>query len=102
MNDTQLDRLIKSCGSCTTPPAFHSDVWNRIAAEPESRGWLSACNQFLWETFARLSQPVGALATCATFVIAGSLVGLGTRPDDPAPELQYIRSVSPFIHDSES
>lgn len=100
MNDSQLDQLLKSCGSCVTPSGFRSDVWNRIAAEPESHGWVGAWKSFVTETFLRLSQPAAAFATCATFLIAGSLLGLGTRPDAPAPELQYIRTVSPFLDHS--
>jgi hypothetical protein len=97
MNDSQLDHLLKSCGSCPTPPGFSSEVWNRIAAEPDSVGWLSAGKQFLAETFARLAQPSGALAASAIFVIAGILAGFGSRPEAQPPELQYVRSVSPFI-----
>lgn len=97
MNDSELDQLLKSCGSCQSPPGFHSDVWNRIAAESNSVGWLSAGKQFLAETFARLAQPSGALAASAIFVIAGILAGFGSRPEAQPPELQYVRSVSPFI-----
>jgi hypothetical protein len=100
MNDSQLDHLLKSCGSCPVPPGFSSEVWTRIAAEPDSVGWLSAGKQFLAETFARLAQPSGALAASAIFVIAGVLAGYGSRPEAQPPEMQYIRSVSPFIDHS--
>ena len=98
MNDSQLDHLLKSCGSCQAPSGFSSDVWNRIAVEPYSAGLISAWKRFLTETFSPLSRPVGAFATCAAFVVAGTLIGLGTRPEAPPSELQYIQSVSPFIH----
>jgi hypothetical protein len=98
MNDSQLDRLIKSCGSCHAPPRFPSDVWNRIAIEPDSAGSISAWKSFLTETLARLSQPLGIFATCAAFVIAGALIGLGSRPESLPSEVQYIQFVSPFIH----
>lgn len=98
MNDSQLDHLIKSCGSCPAPPGFASDVWNRIAAEPDSPGKLSTWKRFLTESFVRLSQPVGALATCAAFVIAGTLLGRGARAESLPPEVRYIQSVSPFSH----
>jgi hypothetical protein len=97
MTDSQLDHLLKSCGKSHAPPGFSSEVWNRIAAEPDSVGWLSAGKQFLAETFARLAQPSGALAASAIFVIAGVLAGYGSRPEAQPPEMQYIRSVSPFI-----
>lgn len=100
MNDSQLDQLLKSCGTSNAPPGFSSDVWNRIAAEPDSVGWVAAWKQFLMETFARLSQPAGALAACAVFVIAGTLIGIGARPYSPPSEVQYIQSVSPFSHQS--
>lgn len=98
MNDSQLDQLLKSCGTSHAPPGFSSDVWNRIAAEPDSPGWLADWKQFLMETFARLTQPVGAIATCAVFVIAGTLIGIGARPDSLPSEVRYIQSVSPFSH----
>jgi hypothetical protein len=98
MNDSQLDQLLKSCGKSQAPPGFSSDVWNRIAAEPDSTGWLPAWKQLLAATFARLSQPLGALAACVAFVTAGTLIGLDARPEAQLPELQYIQSVSPFIH----
>lgn len=98
MNDSQLDHLLKTFGSCHAPPGFSSDVWNRIAAEPDSVGWLPAWKQFLTETFAQLSQPVAAFVTCAVFVVSGTLIGLGTRSESLPSEVQYIQSVSPFIH----
>ena len=52
------------------------------------------------EAFTKLSQPAGAFAACAAFVIAGSFAGLEARQESQAPELQYIQSVSPFIHQS--
>ena len=100
MNDNKLDHLLKSCGSCHNPHGFPSDVWNRIAAESDSVGWLSAGKQFLAETFARLAQPSGALAASAIFIAVGALAGFGSRPESQAPELQYVRSVSPFIDQS--
>lgn len=98
MKDSQLDQLLHSDGSCHTPSGFSSDVWNRIAAESTSDSWFQAWNAFLSATLARLSQPVGALATCAAFVIVGSLIGLQMRPEAQPPELQYIQFVSPFLH----
>ncbi len=98
MNDSQLDHLLKSCGACHAPAGFPSDVWNRIAAEPDSAGSLSAWRCFLRDAFARLSKPTAALATCAAFGTAGALIGFGSRPETPPPEVQYIQSVSPFIH----
>lgn len=98
MNDSQLDQLLQSYGTCHTPPGFSSDVWNRIAAEPDSVGWLPAWKLFLAETFARLAQPTGALAAAAIFVIVGTVAGFGSRPEALPSELQYIQSVSPFIH----
>lgn len=100
MNDSQLDQLLKSCGISHAPPGFSSDVWNRIAAEPDSVGWMPAWKHFLMETFARMSQPAGAFATCAVFVIAGTLIGIGARPDSLPSEVKYIQSVSPFSHQS--
>lgn len=100
MNDSQLDQLLKSSGSCQTPPRFSSDVWNRIAAEPDSLGWLPSWKQIIAKAFTKLSQPMGALAACAVFVIAGSIAGLEARQETQAPEVQYIQSVSPFIHQS--
>lgn len=100
MNDSQLDQLLKSCGTSHTPPGFSSDVWNRIAAEPDSMGWLPAWKQFIAETFARLARPTGALAASAIFIAVGALAGFGSRPESQSPELQYVRSVSPFIDQS--
>lgn len=100
MNDSQLDQLLKSCGSCQTPRGFSSDVWNRIAAEPDSAGLLAAWKLLIAEVFTKLSQPTGALAACAVFVIAGSIAGLEARQETQAPEVQYVQSVSPFIHQS--
>lgn len=97
MNDSQLDALLHSHGTSQAPSGFSSDVWNRIAAESTSDGWLQEWKVFVLATFARLTQPVGALSTCAAFVIIGSLVGLETRPEPQPPELQYIQSVSPFL-----
>ena len=100
MNDTQLDKLLNTCGSCDTPPGFHADVWNRIAVESESLGWLHACKQFLAETMARMAQPVGAIAAAVIFIIAGISAGISLRPEPAPPELQYIQSVSPFSQHS--
>lgn len=100
MNDSQLDHLLKSCGKSHVPPGFSSDVWNRIAVEPYSEGGLSAWKQFLAEIFTRLAQPTGALAAAAIFVIAGTLAGFGSRTQVQPPELEYIRSVSPFVDHS--
>lgn len=97
MNDSQLDQLLKSCGSSTTPPRFSSEVWKRIAVDPDSAGALSTWKRFLSQTFTGLSQPIGAFATCAAFVIAGTLIGIGARPETLPAEVQYIQSVSPFI-----
>ena len=101
MNDSQLDQLLKSCGSCQTPPGFSSDVWNRIAAECDSTDWLSAMKRLLSITFARMSQPLGAIATCAVFVITGALIGFGSRPESLPSEVLYIQSVSPFLHQTD-
>ena len=100
MNDSQLDRLLKTQGTYHVPANFSSDVWNRIAAEPDSVGWLGAWKQFLAETFVRLAQPSGALVASAIFVILGTLAGIRSRPEALPPELEYIQSVSPFIHQS--
>ena len=98
MNDSQLNDLLKSCGSCPTPQGFASDVWNRIAAEPDSTGVLAFWSRMFTQILDRLSQPIGALATCATFILAGTLIGLSSRPESQSPEVQYIQSVSPFAH----
>jgi hypothetical protein len=98
MHDSQLDQLLKSCGTSHAPPGFAADVWNRIAAAPDSTGTLCAWKRFLAATFARLAQPAGALAACAIFVALGTLAGFGSRPEAQPPEVRYIRSVSPFIH----
>jgi hypothetical protein len=98
MNDSQLDQLLKTSGSCQTPHGFSSDVWNRIAAEPDSAGLLPAWKWLIAEIFTKLSQPAGAFAACVVFVIAGSIAGLEARQETQAPEVQYIQSVSPFIH----
>jgi hypothetical protein len=101
MNDSQLDHLLKNSGSFQAPPGFSADVWNRIAAEPDSTGLLTAWKSLLSEIFSRLSQPAGAFATCALLVIAGSLIGIGSRPESLPAEVQYIQSVSPFIHNTD-
>jgi hypothetical protein len=101
MNDSQLDQLLKSSGSCQTPRGFASDVWNRIAAEPDSAGLARAWKRLIAEALNKLSQPAGAIAACVVFVIAGSIAGLEARPETRAPEVQYIRSVSPFIHQTD-
>jgi hypothetical protein len=98
MNDSQLDHLLKSCSAHQTPQGFHSDVWNRIATEPSSIATILTWKLNLNDFFTRLTQPIGAIATCATFVIVGSLIGMGARPETLPAEVQYIQSVSPFIH----
>jgi len=100
MNDSELNQLLQACGSCQTPSGFKSDVWNRIAVEPDSASSLSAWKRLLADVCSRLSQPATALATCAAFVIAGTLIGIRARPQALPDEVQYIQSVSPFIHQS--
>lgn len=100
MTDTQLDQLLKSCGARHAPPRFHSDVWNRIAAEPDCQESPTSWSRLLADTFDRLSRPTAAFATCAIFATAGTLIGIGTRPDSTPPDVQYIQSVSPFHHQS--
>lgn len=98
MNDSQLDHLLKNSASLHAPPGFSADVWNRIAAEPDPTSLLKSWKNLLSEIFTRLSQPAGALATCAVLVTAGSLIGINSRPESLPAEVQYIQSVSPFIH----
>lgn len=99
MNDSQLDQLLRSCGPCETPASFASEVWNRIAAEPDAPEPL--WSRVITLILGPLSQPLGALATCAAFILTGTLIGIGTRPDSLPPEVQYIRTVSPFAHSAE-
>lgn len=101
MNDDQLDQLLKSCGTRPTPPGFHSAVWQRIAAGPQSVGWMTRFMRLVDGAIGRLSQPHGALAACAASIAAGVLIGLGTRGESQPPELEYIRSVSPFLHQTD-
>ena len=100
MNDSQLDHLLKTSGSLDAPPGFPDDVWNRIAAEPDPTGLLTTWRKLFSEILTCLSQPTGAFATCAVLAITGSLIGISSRPESLPAEVQYIQSVSPFIHQS--
>jgi hypothetical protein len=97
MNDTQIDRFLKTICSIKTPPTFHSDVWNRIAAESGAEGGLASVRRYVSKMVDFLSQPLGATAAIASFVIAGCMFGLLIRPEKEPPVIQYIQSISPFI-----
>lgn len=98
MNDSQLDHLLKSCGSCHAPRDFHSEVWNRIASKSAAEGWFPSWKRLVTMAFAHMTRPTGALATCVAFAIIGSLVGFALRPEVQSPEVRYIQTISPFIH----
>ena len=98
MNDSELDQLLKDCRPPVQAPAgFKRDVWLRIETA-ESTAWKPRAARLLERLLGVFAVPPVAVATCAAMVVAGVWCGLQPQKSEPASEMAYIQSVSPFAH----
>ena len=98
MNDSELDQLLKGCGSPLPVPAgFVRDVWLRVEAA-ESAAWEPRAFHLLERWLGVFGLPPVAVATCTAMVVAGAWFGLNPAASNPPTEVAYIQSVSPFAH----
>lgn len=98
MNDSELDQLLKDCRPPVQVPAgFTRDVWLRIETA-ESAAWKPRASRVLERLLGVFALPPVAVATCAAMVVVGAWIGLHPAQSDPATEMAYIQSVSPFAH----
>lgn len=98
MNDSRLDQLLKDCRPPVQVPAgFTRDVWLRIETA-ETAGWRPRAARLLERLLGVFALPPVAVATCAAMVVVGAWIGLLPEKSDPATEMAYIQSVSPFAH----
>jgi len=98
MNDSELDQLLKDGSPPVQVPAgFKHDVWLRIATA-ESAAWKPCAARLLERLLGVFAMPPVAVATCAAMVVAGVWCGMQPQKSDPATEVAYIQSVSPFAH----
>lgn len=68
MNDSDLDRLLRTWSAPEVPPDdFRRGVWQRIAAHSEAPGWLRWLDPLL--------RPRLALTSIAVALIAGAAAG---------------------------
>lgn len=99
MNDSELDKLLRSAGNeLPLPVSFNRTVWQRIESSASEsfgfRGWLERVSY-------QLTKPLAA----TTAVIAMTALGLGLGADSAShPEnlkTAYVQSVSPFMSSHE-
>ena len=96
MKDSELDQLLKDCGTCVRPPAgFQRNVWLRIETS-EATGRLARMYRVLDRGLAFFTLPPVAVATCTAMVAVGAWFGLQQNGTPPSAEIAYIQSVSPF------
>lgn len=94
MNDSEIDKLLRSAGREEPLPAsFKRSVWQRI--ESESAGGFRF-GEWLEVVLFPLTKPVAA----ATAVLAMTILGLGlgakNSSDPENMKAAYVQSVSPF------
>ena len=96
MNDSELDQLLKDCRPPVHVPAgFARDVWLRIETA-EDAAWKPRAARLLERWFGVFALPPVAVATCTAMVMVGVWFGMQPEKSNPASEMAYIQSVSPF------
>ncbi len=96
MNDSDLDQLLKDCGTpLATPPGFMRDVWLRVETA-ESATWKALATRLTERVLGMIALPPVAVATCTAMVVVGAWLGMQPAASSPASEVAYIQSVSPF------
>jgi hypothetical protein len=96
MKDSELDQLLKASNvSAPLPAGFERDVWSRIEALESDRGLFRTSLERFLEFFAL---PPVAAATCAVMVATGAWLGLNSQASNPAGDVAYLQSISPFAH----
>jgi hypothetical protein len=100
MNDAEFDQLLRNADpGMKMKPDFRREVWRRIEAA-ESNAWTYHIRKAISGVFESLALPPVAAGTCAAAVIAGILFAtLASRPDF-RDDAAYLRSISPFLHQS--
>lgn len=95
MNDSDLDKLLRSAGNeIPLPPSFKRTVWQRIESSsadcPGFKVWLE---MFLYP----LTRPI--IATTAILGMIALGLGLGAVGSSDSENLKaaYVQSVSPFL-----
>lgn len=96
MKDSELDQLLKAAGTPDqTTAGFQRDVWSRIEAA-ETNGWRRGLDRIVGRFLEFFALPPVAVATCAAMVITGAWFGLESGKSNPAGEVRYVQSISPF------
>ena len=97
MNDSRLDQLLRSAGTpIQTAEGFQRDVWFRIEAA-ETQGFKPRIDEILERFLGFFALPPVAITTCAAMVIVGAWFGLEAGKSNPAGEVSYVQSISPFF-----
>jgi hypothetical protein len=94
MNDSDLDKLLRSAGKEEPLPAsFKRSVWQRIESESVGRFRL---REWVEIVLFPLTKPVTAAATVLAMTLLG--LGLGAKGFSDSENLKaaYVESVSPF------
>jgi hypothetical protein len=100
MNDAELNQLLRDAKpDLQMEPGFRRKVWQRIETA-EGSNWMSLIRRTFASMAGSLALPPVAAATCAAAIIAGLLLGtLSSRPG-AHDAIGYLRSISPFVHNS--